>query len=501
MNSSDIQRVVIVGGGTAGWMAAAVMAKTFRGRLDIKLVESDDIGTVGVGEATIPQIKLYLQLLELDEADFLKQTNGTFKLGIQFEDWGRIGDRYLHAFGGIGVDVGGLDFYQYWLRARAMGVDKSLWDYSLNAHAANNNRFGLDQKTNAGPVQGLAYAYHFDATLFAKYLRTYSENLGVERVEGKVVDAALHPDSGFIEHVRLESGEEIAGDLFIDCSGFRSLLISQALGVGFEDWSKWLPCDSALAVPSENVEALEPYTRSKAHGAGWQWHIPLQNRCGNGHVYASAFVDDAKAADILLENLRGKALDQPRQLRFKTGRRDKFWEKNCVALGLSSGFLEPLESTAIYLVQFGLGRLLQLFPDKSFRPVDIDEYNRQMTVEMEMIRDFIILHYCATERDDTEFWRYCRSMSLPDRLAHKLELFKSAGRVFRESEELFAPVSWLQVMLGQGVIPERYHPLAEQLDDKQLLGYLEKVEALITSSAGRLPDHGEFVAQYCSSVR
>lgn len=501
MNSNDIQRVVIVGGGTAGWMAAAVLAKTFRGRVEIKLVESEDIGTVGVGEATIPQIKLYLQLLELDEADFLKQTNGTFKLGIQFEDWRKIGDRYLHAFGGIGVDIGGLDFYQYWLRARSLGVDKNLWEYSLSAKAASNNCFGLDKNISAGPLQGLAYAYHFDANLFAKYLRKYSESLSVDRLEGKVVETDLHPETGFIKSVRLDTGKEIAGDLFVDCSGFRSLLMSQALGVGFEDWSKWLPCDSAVAVPSVNVETLEPFTRSKAHCAGWQWHIPLQNRCGNGHVYASAFMDDAKAAEVLLEHLRGEPLDQPKQLRFKTGRREKFWEKNCIALGLSSGFLEPLESTAIYLVQFGLGRLLQLFPDKFFQQADIDEYNRQMTVEMEMIRDFIILHYCATERDDSEFWRYCRTMSLPDRLVHKLDLFKSAGRVFRESEELFAPVSWLQVMLGQGIIPERYHPLANQLGYKQLLDYLDNVESLVANSSSRLPDHGEFLAQYCATVR
>ena len=500
MKSSDIQRVVIVGGGTAGWMAAAAIAKTFRGRLKIQLVESDEIGTVGVGEATIPQIRLFLQLLELDEADFLRHTNGTFKLGIQFEDWGRIGDRYLHAFGGIGVDIGGLEFYQYWLRAHSLGAEKSLWKYSLNTCAANENRFGLSENSAGGPLHGLAYAYHFDATLFARYLRHYSENLGVERVEGKVVDSGLHPETGFIESIRLQSGLVLGGDLFIDCSGFSGLLISQALGVGFEDWSKWLPCDSAQAIPSENVAPLEPYTRSKAHPAGWQWHIPLQNRCGNGHVYASAFMDDAKATEILLKNLRGEPLGEPRLLRFKTGRREKFWNKNCIALGLSSGFLEPLESTALYLVQFGIGRLLQLFPDKSFRHADIAEFNRQMALEMEMIRDFVILHYCATERDDTDFWRHCRTMGLPDRLAHKLELFRSAGRVFRESEELFAPVSWLQVMLGQGIVPESFNPLAEQLEHKQLFDYLQKVETLVGAASTRLPDHGDFVARYCSTA-
>lgn len=501
MNKEFLQKVVIVGGGSTGWMAAAALARNFGDRLHVELVESEQIGTVGVGEATIPQVKLFIQMLGIDEAEFLRATNGTIKLGIQFENWGRTGDSYLHAFGGIGIDIGGLDFHQYWLYAAELGVAGSLWDYSLNSAAARENRFAPLEKVGDGRLQGLAYAYHFDASLFAKFLRGYCEQRGVRRTEGKVQDVNLCPDRGYIHSLTLEDGREVGGDLFVDCSGFRALLIDGALDVDFEDWSHWLPCDTALAVPSESSAELEPFTRSIAHNAGWQWHIPLQHRTGNGHVYASAFIDDSEAEETLMRNLRGKALGEPRKIRFRTGRRAKFWEKNCVALGLAGGFLEPLESTAIYLVQYGIGQLLQLFPDREFRQPEIDQYNRQMAREIELIRDFIILHYCVTERDDSDFWRYCKNVDVPDRLREKLDLFASGGRIFRESDELFAPVSWLQVMVGQGLSTTGYHPLAKQLQEAQLREFLANVKSLVDAASARLPAHGDFLRNYCADQR
>lgn len=498
MNKEPLQKVVVVGGGSTGWMAAAALARNFGDRLQIELVESEQIGTVGVGEATIPQVKLFIQMLGIDEAEFLRATNGTIKLGIQFENWGKEGDSYLHAFGGIGIDIGGLDFHQYWLYAAELGVAGSLWDYSLNSAAAREKRFAPMEKVGDGRLQGLAYAYHFDASLFAKYLRGYCEQRGVKRTEGKVQDVKLSPGDGYIRTLMLEGGSEISGELFIDCSGFRALLIEGALGVDFEDWSRWLPCDSALAVPTESSAGIEPFTRSIAHDAGWQWHIPLQHRSGNGHVYASAFIADSAAEETLMANLRGKALDAPRKIRFRTGRRAKFWEKNCIALGLAGGFLEPLESTAIYLVQYGIGQLLQLFPDCELRQPEIDQFNRQMTREVEQIRDFIILHYCVTEREDSDFWRYCKNMDLPDRLSEKLELFASGGRIFRESDELFAPVSWLQVMVGQGLTATAYHPLARQLNEPQLREFLKNIRFLVDSASRKLPAHDEFLRRYCA---
>lgn len=487
MKNEPLQKVVVVGGGSAGWMAAAALARNFGKRLQVELVESDAIGTVGVGEATIPQIKLFNQMLGIDEAEFLRETNGSIKLGIQFENWGKRGDSYLHAFGGIGIDVGGLNFHHYWLRAQELGFGGSLWDYSLNAAAATQNRFAPLEKVGSSRLEGLAYAYHFDASLFARFLRRYCESRGVTRREGKISHARLCPDTGSIESVVLDGGAEVSGDLFIDCSGFRALLIGEALEIEFESWSQWLPCDTALAVPTSSGPELEPFTRSIAHTAGWQWHIPLQHRTGNGHVYASSFLSDDAAEQLLREHLRGEPLAEPRKISFQTGRRKKFWHRNCIALGLASGFLEPLESTAIYLVQYGIGQLLQLFPDRAFCAADIEQYNRQMTREMELIRDFIILHYCVTGRDDSEFWSYCRNMALPERLREKIDLFCSRGRIFRESDELFAEVSWLQVMLGQGLVPDGYHPLALQLSDLQLREYLTNVSDLVRSASRKLP--------------
>jgi tryptophan halogenase len=497
MSDQRIRQVVIVGGGTAGWMAAATLAKTLGPDVAIRLVESDEIATVGVGEATIPQIKLFNGVLGLDEDEFVRETQGTFKLGIEFVDWGKLGDRYLHAFGAVGHDLGLIPFHHYWLRHRQAGGDTRLWDYSLNDIAAHANRFGRMATVGDTKLPGLAYAFHFDAALYAKYLRKYAEQRGVVRTEGKIREVSLHEPDGFVESVTLESGEAIGGDLFIDCSGFRGLLIEGALKTGYDDWSHWLPCDRALAVPCARTEPLTPYTRATARTAGWQWRIPLQHRTGNGMVDCSRHLSDDEAAATLLANLDGEALAEPRPLKFVTGRRKKFWNRNVVALGLSSGFMEPLESTSIHLTQSGLSRLLSLFPDKRFNPVDIDEYNRQAGLEFERIRDFIVLHYKATTRTDTPFWRDCAAMEIPDTLARKIGVFANAGRLYREDEDLFAEVSWLQVLLGQGIEPATHHPLADNLTEEQLTGFLSDLRQILGGAARALPSHADFIAANC----
>jgi tryptophan halogenase len=497
MSDQRIRQVVIVGGGTAGWMAAATLSKTLGPDVTIRLVESDEIATVGVGEATIPQIKLFNGVLGLDEDEFVRETQGTFKLGIEFVDWGKLGDRYLHAFGPVGRDLGLIPFHQYWLRHRQAGGETSLWDYCLNDIAAHAGRFGRLATVGDTKLPGLAYAFHFDAALYARYLRRYAEQRGVIRTEGKIREVTLREPDGFVESVVLENGEAIGGDLFIDCSGFRGLLIEGALKTGYDDWSHWLPCDRALAVPCARTEPLTPYTRATARAAGWQWRIPLQHRTGNGMVYCSRHMSDDEAAKVLMESLDGEALADPRPLKFITGRRKKFWNRNVVALGLSSGFMEPLESTSIHLIQSGLSRLLSLFPDKRFNPADIDEYNRQAGLEFERIRDFIVLHYKATTRTDTPFWRDCAAMEIPDTLARKIDIFRNAGRLYREDEDLFAEVSWLQVLLGQGIEPATHHPLADNLTGEQLTGFLSDLRQLLVGAARALPAHAEFIAAHC----
>jgi len=468
--------------------------------LDIELIESDQIGTVGVGEATIPQIQLLLRMLGVDEHEFLSQTQGTIKLGIQFNDWARPGDTYIHAFGGIGRSLGMLEFYHYWLRGHAQGFTDNLWHHSLNAATAFRNRYDrFDDFPDTG-LTGLVHAYHFDASLVAQYLRRFCASLKVKRTEGKIVDTNLRADDGFIESVVLEGGKSIAGDLFIDCSGFRGLLIEEALETGYDDWTHWLPCNRAAAVQCETVDPLLPYTQATARDAGWQWRIPLQQRTGNGHVFCSDYISDDEAIGALLANLDGAALADPRVLRFTIGRRNKFWNRNCVALGLASGFIEPLESTAIHLVQSGLSRLLSLFPDKNFAPEIVDEYNRQCTYEFERIRDFIILHYHANERTDSQFWIDRREMSVPDTLREKIELFRSTGRIHEDTEDLFKTVAWLQVMLGQGIVPERYHPMADLLTDQQLKQFLSDIKRTIDHRAGTFPDHRRYIVEHCQSM-
>ena len=499
MTIPPIREIVIVGGGTAGWMAAAAFARFLERGYRIRLIESDEIGTVGVGEATIPAIRLFNAALGLDEDDFLRATQGTFKVGIEFDGWLRPGHRYIHAFGQVGRDLGLVPFHHYWLRARALGRGRPLAAYSFNAAAAYGNRFGRTDKPAGSPLPDQPYAFHFDAVLYARHLRRYAEARGVERIEGRIVDVRLRGGDGFIEAVRLESGAEVAGELFIDCSGFRGLLIEGALNTGYDDWADLLPCDRALAVPCASVTPLTPYTRASARPAGWQWRIPLQHRTGNGYVYCSRYVSDDEAAAVLLANLDGESLAEPRPLRFMTGRRRKFWNRNCVALGLASGFMEPLESTSIHLVQSGIMRLLALLPTAGFEAADIDEYNRQSALETERIRDFLVLHYKAVVRDEP-FWRECRERAIPPSLAERIELFRSNGRIFRYTDELFTEAAWLQVMIGQGVFPQGYHPLALQLSETELEGFLETLEQLVTRNAAALPTHDEFLTRHCSAA-
>jgi tryptophan halogenase len=492
------RRIVIVGGGTAGWMAAAAFARFLETGWSITLVESDAIGTVGVGEATIPQIRLFNGALGLDENEFLRETQGSIKLGIQFVDWARLGHSYIHGFGAVGRDLGLVQFHHYWRRAQALGLADDLGAYCPNVVAALANRFERDSGPASVTRQPVPYAFHFDAGLYAAYLRRKAEAKGVVRHEGRILLTEI-ASNGDIAAVQLEGDRRIEGDLFLDCSGFRGLLIGDALGVGYTDWSNWLPADRALAVPSERTEPITPYTRSTARTAGWQWRIPLQHRTGNGLVYCSAHLSDDEAAFQLLTHLDGQALAEPRPLRFTTGRRDAFWHRNCFALGLASGFLEPLESTSIHMVQSAIERILQFLPAGQPDPRAIAEYNRQTVFEMERIRDFIVLHYKATERDDSDFWRHCAAMPIPDSLATRIDLFREAGRIFRDGTELFAEVGWVQVLLGQGIIPEAWHPLAELLTPTELAEFLALQARICRERAARMQPHDRFLAANCAA--
>ena len=486
-----MNKVVIVGGGTAGWMAAAALSKSFGQNLQVELIESDQIPTVGVGEATIPPIRNFHLLLELDEADFLRAVNGTYKLGIQFENWGNLGESYFHPFSRHGTDAWAAQFHHYWRRATQQGETAPLDDFSLEAIMARAGHFGREGERKA------AYAYHFDAGLYAKLLRRISEGLGVTRTEGKVVDVSLNAESGFIESVLLASGETIAGDLFIDCSGFRGLLIEQALETGWEDWGHWLRSDRAVAVQTESVAPPSPYTRSTARSCGWQWKIPLQNRVGNGLVYSSAFMAEDEAQKVLLDNVEGKFITEPRTIRFRTGRRLQQWSKNCVALGLASGFLEPLESTSIHLIQNSIIRFIKLFPTRGVEQSEVDQFNREVKTEIEYIRDFIIAHYHVTQRTDTAYWNECREMEVPETLAHKLRLFKSGGKIFRDNNELFSEPSWVAVLIGQGLVPEGYHPYVDNMSDKEVQDLMVSVKAGIAKLVALQPAHHEYIEQLC----
>ncbi|HEY0044149.1 MAG TPA: tryptophan halogenase family protein [Allosphingosinicella sp.] len=501
MNPHAIRKVVIVGGGTAGWMAAAAFSRFLgNGYTRIELIESDEIGIVGVGEATIPPIKTFNGMLGINENDFVRETQGTFKLGIDFQNWGQIGERYFHPFGAYGQEAHGVDFHQLWLRQRQRGAVPDISEWSMSAMAAMRGRFARPGPEARQPLTGLFYAFHFDAALYARFLRAFAEQNGVVRTEGKITGVEQRADDGFIEAVTLSDGRRVEGELFIDCSGFRGLLIEETLKTGYEDWTHWLPCDRALAVPTANVGPPDPYTRSTARHAGWQWRIPLQHRTGNGLVYSSAHLSDDQAAQLLLSNLEGAPLADPRPLRFTTGMRRQSWNKNVVALGLSSGFIEPLESTSIHLVQAGIARLMSLFPDRRFDPLERDEYNRSMRDQTEDVRDFIILHYHATRRDDSEFWNMCRTMTVPDTLAHKMALFKAKGRSFREGYELFGVASWVAVMIGQGVIPEGYDPIADALDEDKIWVAAEQMRASIAATAENMPPQAAFIDRCCRAA-
>ena len=489
-----MNKVVIVGGGTAGWMAAAAFSKSFGKTLQIELIESDQIPTVGVGEATIPPIRNFHLLLELDEADFLRAVNGTYKLGIEFENWGNLGEGYFHPFSAHGSDTWAAQFHHYWRRAQQQGDGTPLDEFSLEANMARAGRFGQQGDRKA------AYAYHFDAGQYAKLLRGISEGLGVKRTEGKVVDVATNGESGHIESVTLESGTIVEGDFFIDCSGFRGLLIEQALETGWEDWSHWLFNDRAAAVQTETVSPPSPYTRSTARSAGWQWRIPLQHRVGNGLVYSSRFMAEDEATKALLDNVDGKLITEPRTIRFRAGRRLQQWNKNCVALGLASGFLEPLESTSIHLIQNSIIRLIKLFPSAGIEPSEVDQFNREVKTEIEYIRDFIIAHYHVTQRADTPYWNECREMSIPDSLAHKLELFKAGGKIFRDNNELFSEPSWVAVLIGQGLLPKAYHPFVNSMSDTELKNLMSRVKSAIAQLVKQQPTHSDYIDQHCRVV-
>lgn len=498
--SNKVDTVVVVGGGTAGWITAALLIKILGNAIKVRLVESEEIGIVGVGEATIPPILTLNQALGLDEGEMLKATYGTIKLGIEFENWKRKGDRYMHAFGNIGKDFPFCSFHHFWNRGVKQGRADALWDYSLNYQAARQNRFAKLDRIKEGNLQGIVYAYHFDASLYARFLRRFSERLGVDRIEGTIVKTNLAPGNGFIESVQLKDGASIAGDLFIDCSGFRGLLIDEALHTGYIDWTHWLPCDRAVAVPCEPVSPLLPYTRAIAHDAGWQWRIPLQHRTGNGLVYCSNYLSEGEATRLLLDNLDGKPLAEPRQLRFRTGRRTMQWNRNCVSIGLSSGFLEPLESTSIHLIQSAAIRLVKHFPHHGIKQSEIDEYNRQSAMDFEYIRDFIILHYYLNQRDDAPFWRDCRRMEAPESLSRRMALFRDTGKIFREQDELFTEPGWQQVMIGQGLIPEDYHPIVDALTIDQLFQFLDNVKGIIERTTETIPSHEQFLRQHGKAV-
>jgi tryptophan halogenase len=495
-----IRKIVIVGGGTAGWMTAAALGKVLGpDYADITLVESDAIGIVGVGEATIPQISTYNRMLGINEDDFVRRTRGSFKLGIEFVNWGRLGHRYFHPFGHYGINMDGLSFHAFWQRLRHLGKAPALDDFSLMATAGARNRFMRPIDAGNSPLSSITYAFQFDAGLYSLFLRDHAEQRGVVRREGKIVRVNQNGETGFIESVDLEDGGRVEGELFIDCSGFRGLLINQTLGIDFVDWSHWLPCNRAAAVPCENAGELTPYTRSTAQKSGWQWRIPLQHRTGNGYVYCSEFISDDEAAATLLGNLDGKALAEPRLIKFTTGHRRRYWEKNCVAIGLSSGFMEPLESTSIWMIQSGISRLLSNFPDRDFPQVHIDRYNRVLLKETEYIRDFLILHYHATEREDTPFWDYCRTMDIPERLREKMALYRNNGRTFREDEELFNDTSWFAVLTGQCGQPAGYDPVAEMMSVEETERRLAQIRSAISNSADYMPGHREFIEKNCAA--
>ncbi|MEM9938697.1 MAG: tryptophan halogenase family protein [Pseudomonadota bacterium] len=498
-----IKKIVIVGGGTAGWMAAAALSRLKSGApLDIQLIESEQIGTVGVGEATIPPFVEFNQLLSIDEPTLLAAVQGTFKVGIQFENWGKLGDSYIHPFGNYGYEIGGISFHQIWRKLRQDGDRRPIQAFNLETMAAYFGKFARSADYKGEDLPPMNYAYHINATAYAQFLRRDSEVRGVVRREGKVADVMLDAESGYVNSVIMDDGEQIQGDLFVDCSGFRGLLIEQALKTGYEDWREYLPCDRAVALPCNRDDGSPPppFTKATAHRAGWQWQVPLQHRNGNGHVYCSEYIQDDEAHDILVANMAGKPTADPNFLRFTTGRRKKFWNRNVVALGLAAGFMEPLESTSIHLINTGINKLIALLSLDGITQTQQDAYNRFTKKEYARIRDFLILHYNATERSDSEFWNYCRTMDVPETLTEKVELFRSNGQIFREEDELFTETSWAAVMMGQGIEMEGYSPVASALDANAIKSEIDGMEQSIRYLVQRMPGHGEFLTRYCPAA-
>lgn len=495
-----IETIVIVGGGTAGWMAAAALSRLKAGRpVEIVLVESEQIGTVGVGEATIPPFVTFNTLLEVDEAEMMAACQASFKLGIQFQNWGKIGDNYIHPFGNYGYEMHGVSFHHVWHRLRQLGDRRPLQVFNLETMAAYFGKFAREEEYKRDDLPPVNYAYHIDAGRYAGFLRRYAEARGVVRREGRVADVALDSDSGYVTSLTLDDGAVIAGDLFIDCSGFRGLLIEQALKTGYDDWTRWLPCDRAVAMPCHRDDGSGPlpYTRATAHSAGWQWQVPLQHRNGNGHVYCSSFMADDEAHDILVGNMAGKPTADPNFLRFVTGRRKKFWNRNVVTLGLAAGFMEPLESTSIHLINTGINKLISILSLDGISQAQEDAFNRLTGIEYERIRDFLVLHYSATRRDDSEFWNHCRTMAVPASLEEKIAIFRTNGQVFREQDELFTETSWAAVMMGQGIAMEGHNVMADSISFDKLRGEIDAMEKSIRYVVDTMPTHGDYLRQYC----
>jgi tryptophan halogenase len=494
-----INHIVIVGGGTAGWMAAAALSRIRDGRdLKITVIESEMIGTVGVGEATIPPFVEFNRALEIDERDFLAQVDGTFKLGIQFVNWGQVGESYIHPFGNYGYDIGGIGFHQVWHKMRQRGDKRPLQLFNLETMAAHFGRFLRSEDYARDDLPPMNYAYHINATAYARYLRKYAEKNGVTRLEGIVKDVSLDGESGFVDSLTMDSGSRIEGDFYVDCTGFRGVLIEQALETGYEDWTRYLPCDRAVALPCNRDDGSPPppFTRAMAHSAGWQWQVPLQHRNGNGHVFCSEFMDADEAHDILVANLAGRPTAEPNHLRFVTGRRKKFWNKNVVALGLASGFMEPLESTSIHLINTGVNKLIATLSLDGVHEAQSNTYNRLAIKEYERIRDFLILHYKATRRDDSEFWNHCRTMSVPDTLTEKIELFRANGQIFREEDELFTTTSWAAVMMGQGISMVGTSPMADGILDRST-DEINEMAKSIQWLVQKMPPHKDYLDKYC----
>ena len=487
------RRIVIAGGGTAGWMAAAAIARTMGEAVELTLVESDVIGTVGVGEATIPPLVTFNNILGIPENEFMRATQATFKLGIEFENWRVDGEKYFHSFGSTGRDHWTAGFQHFWMEGRARGHSESYDDYCLELQAAYKNKFAHL------PENRINYAFHLDATRYAAFLRRLAEDAGCTRIEGKIARVQLDGEKGDIAALLLDSGERIEGDLFLDCTGFRALLIEGALHVGYDDWRHYLPCDSAIAVQTKLTRPAVPYTRAIAHDAGWQWRIPLQHRGGNGIVYCSRYLSQDEARERLMTTLEGEPITEPRAIPFVTGARRKQWHRNCIAVGLSGGFLEPLESTSIHLIQRAILRLLRMMPAGEVSERDVAEFNDQQLTDMIQVRDFLILHYKATDRRDSAFWRQCAAMEIPESLQQKIELFRETGRVFRKNEELFVENSWIQVMLGQGITPRAHHPIARKMPDDELARFLAGLRENVARTVDSLPEHHAYVAQYCGA--